>query len=124
MVEEKLTDLQSEIKDIQRTVHLLDSKKQDRIPMTAVLAAIVWVVGATISAIWWAATINENVFTLQEKIVSATAERYRATEATQDFRLRDQMINWLQSQVEKNEANIDRILEELRLIRDEHAKRP
>lgn len=58
------------------------------IPLAVLFALVV----QTSGIVWWAATMDARVVRLEEQVTGGTDDRYRASRAQSDFRLRDDRI--------------------------------
>lgn len=101
--------LQKEIRDLQLGIVELQKSKQDKLPLASVIALFLWVVGSTISGVWWASSINENVVNLTKGLEQAAEDRYYGRDATSDFALRDQMLDWIAEELRDLEARTRRL---------------
>ena len=98
----ELKDIKTELDEVRRAIY----NKQDRIPAVVWLPILVWILASSISGIWWAATLTEQMATLQTTIIKASADRYSGKQATVDFKLRDLKDDFLQQQTSRTQQEL------------------
>jgi len=94
-----MQELKQELDQIWQELHT----KQDRIKPAVAVTFLIWIVGATVSGVWWAATTTSQLRTLQQVVVDGTKAQYSISTAVQDFRLRDQRLDFLQQQIDTHQ---------------------
>lgn len=94
-------DLKTELDQIWQELH----GKQDRVKPAVIITLLIWLVGATVSGAWWAATITGDLANLQQAVLDSSRAQYTVGTASQDFRLRDQQLKFMQDQIQANTAN-------------------
>jgi hypothetical protein len=91
-----MQELKQELDQIWQELHA----KQDRIKPAVAVTFLIWIVGSTVSGAWWAATTTAQLRALQQTVVESAKAQYSAGTAAQDFRLRDQRLDFLQQQID------------------------
>lgn len=108
--------------DLDEVKHELDEiwkelrTKQERVKPAAVVMFLLWIIGATVSGAWWAATTSQQLQTLSKTMTEGAKAQYSIGTAVQDFRLRDQRIDFLQQQIN---THVDGDKEAHRQFRDQ-----
>lgn len=99
----ELADIKTELDEVRRAIY----NKQDKVPAVVWLPIFVWILASSISGIWWAATLTEQMTTLQSTIIKASTDRYKGKDAAVDFKLRDLKDDFLQQQNTRTQKDLE-----------------
>lgn len=99
--EEKRYAQQQELDDIWKTVHKIDNEKQDRIKVGVWIGLFGTLVLNAIVLAFSAGMVVSRLNTLESAFEAGTVDRYRGSQALQDFKLRDQRLDFLQEQIDQ-----------------------
>jgi len=95
-----LDEVKQELDQIWKELHT----KQERVRPAVSFSFLIWVIGVTVSGAWWAATMTSQMGQMRDALTAAASSQYKTETATQDLRLRDQQIDFLQQQVDAHKA--------------------
>ena len=97
---------------IEKRIDELAHQKQDKWPRGTMVGILVTVIGQVIllAFMWGLQT---------EKLATATDDRYRASEASRDFALRDQRLNSLETDILDNEVTLKELRARIRALESE-----
>lgn len=98
--------LKREVDEIRVIVHKLDVEKQNRIKPSVVVSIATAFVAVVFYAGVQLATLSTNLRALTVLVESGTNDRYRGSQAQQDFKLRDQRDDFLQEQINQMKQGI------------------
>lgn len=97
-------ELERELKDIQQTVHKLDTEKQNKVKSSVITGLSVYLLAWTFGFVWWAATITTQMDTVQVNLRQAADDRFRGRDAVREFTLRDQKTSNLERRLTEHIA--------------------
>lgn len=99
-MEEKRYAQQHDLDDIRDTVHKIETTKQDRIKVGAWVSLFALLGINALVLAFSAGMVVSRLNSLEAQFEVGTQDRYRGTQAQQDFKLRDQKMDFLQEQID------------------------
>lgn len=109
----EIQDIKDDMDSMKKDLHSITKQKQTS-PVSALVwvPLVIWIVGATVTGIWWAATLTAQVASLTKVVETSSEDRYKATQANSDFELRDLRIEQIEDDVEELKEEFDEHVKE------------
>ena len=81
-----------------------------------IVPVILFMIGQFSLGIWWAADVSARLTIIEQKLVSAASDRYRGADATRDFNIRDDRLDFIQDQIDELEQDNDKLRDKIENI--------